>query len=104
MKAFRVTKLSLLAPDGTYSIQVSERDVTKIVFTSEGGAYTAVEAVLLQLSTLTDIEVDDLDTGVSTATVTFSGLVRGETYELAVTFTYADGTTETGTLFIECVS
>lgn len=42
--------------------------------------------------------------GTDTAVVVVSGLTRGETYELQVTFHRADDTTWTRTLALECVA
>ncbi|MBA2753672.1 MAG: hypothetical protein H0U40_04315 [Chloroflexia bacterium] len=103
MSTWQATALSVSPP----SRQVADTDRTALTFTA-GEAITAATAILaiLPAGTATTglVETTTVDTAANTATVVVSGLARGVTYELSVTFTRADLTRWTNTLVLICVS
>ena len=98
---WQATTLSVTPP----SYQMGHADHTAFAFNA-GEAITGATAVLTDLATLTVPTGPTALVSVSgqIATVTVSSLVRGSTYELAVTFTRSDSTAWTHTLVIECVA
>ncbi len=103
MSTWQATALSVSPP----SRQVADTDRTALTFTA-GEAITAATAILaiLPAGTATTglVETTTVDTVANTATVVVSGLARGVTYELSVTFTRADLTRWTKTLHLLCVA
>lgn len=103
MALWTKTKLSVSPP----SYQMADTDRVAFSFPA-GEDITDVEANLEILPGLTSADdqiesatVNDTDDGV---VVIVSGLTRGETYELSVTFIRADTTTWTKVLNLECVA
>ena len=111
-RRFHTTDLSVQQWNGKWSVQQSQYDTESYTFyRADDDAYDTVAARLRDASSNTIITVNG-ETGVQLAIVesgtaavaTVSGLTRTVTYELTVTFTAADESTETQTLIIECVA
>lgn len=105
---WRKTELSVQVTDADgnkrYAIEVGTNDVETL-------AFDAKEPITVAIATVTDLSIavpNTLVTAVAiagnVANVTVSGFVRSHTYELAVTFTRADGRRWTRTLVLECVA
>ncbi len=103
MSTWQATSLSVSPP----SRQVADTDRTALVFTA-GEAITGATSILAILPAATAttglIESTTVNTVANTATIVVSGLTRGVTYELAVTFIRADTTKWTRTLALPCVA
>ena len=103
MNTWQATALSVSPP----SRQVADTDRTALVFTA-GEAITGATSILAILPAATAttglIESTTVDIVANTATIVVSGLTRGVTYELSVTFIRADLTRWTKTLVLVCVS
>ncbi len=100
---WHVTNLSTTPPNH----QMADTDRHALPFTANI-TVQSVTATLKVLDTLVaypagieSATVNGTNTG---AIVVIENLARGTTYELRVTMTAADGTTETGVLVIECVA
>lgn len=102
-QTWQATALSVTPP----SRQVADTDRTALTFTA-AEAITGATSILaiLPAGTATTglIEGPTVDTVANTATVVVSGLTRGVTYELSVTFTRSDLTRWTKTLILICVA
>jgi len=100
---WQATALSVSPP----SRQVADTDRTALTFTA-GEAITEATAILALLpagtATTGMIESTTVDTVANTATVVVSGMTRGVTYELSVTFTRSDLTRWTRILNLLCVA
>lgn len=99
--AWRMTSLSVQPP----SYQLADTDRVALAFAA-GQPITTATASLLELPSLAPITgvVESTTVGAEDATIIVSGMTRGVTYELAVTFSRADDTRWTRTLIIECVA
>ncbi|MDQ3541712.1 MAG: hypothetical protein M3440_13610, partial [Chloroflexota bacterium] len=97
------------------SIQVADNDREALAFDA-GEAVTLASAILRDLTAGTDIgstssswvsllnpPLESVTLAGNIATVTVSGLTRGSTYEVGLTFTSAAGLRWTRTLIVECV-
>ena len=102
MATWTKTRLSV----SSKSYQMADTD--RVAFSFAAGETLADATAQMQiLPELTDasarIESTEVS-GADTAVVVVSGLTRGKTYELQVTFERADETTWTRTLALECVA
>lgn len=99
--SWQATDLSVSPP----SYQLADTDKVALSINAQE-AITTATAELIRLDTLAVMPAGNavVTPGASSATVVVSGLARGVTYELAVTFTRADTTKWTRTLVLECVA
>lgn len=99
--AWRATDLSVSPP----SYQMADTDRESFAFDAKE-AITGATAVLTRLDTMAAVpaSIESVTVATPLATVVVSGLIRGITYELAVTFTRSDGRRWSRTLILECVA
>lgn len=99
--AWRATDLSVSPP----SFQMADTDRESFAFDA-GEAIVDATAVLTRLDTLATVptSVESVIVATPLATVTVSGLIRGLTYELAVTMERSDGRKWTKTLVLDVVA
>lgn len=98
------TKTRLSVSSKSYQLADTDRVALSFPAGEEIADATAELHLLPELSSAADSIESCEVSGTDTAVVIVSGLTRGETYELQVTFHRADETTWTRTLALECVA